>query len=548
MTLPNGVPEELDVLVVGAGFAGLYQLQLYRKLGYNFKVFEAGSDIGGTWYWNRYPGARVDSPVPIYEFSEESLWKDWTWTEKYPGWRELRSYFRYVDEKLDLKKDITFDTRVVSAEWKDGEDRWEVKTDNGLVVHPRFLVLATGGLTVPYTPAFKGLDTFEGIKHHTARWPEEGVDVKGKRVAVVGTGATGVQVIQEIGPEAAHLTVFQRTPNMCLPMRQGKLDVASQTLKKKNGLYNVMYRRRLQTFGGFVGGVFPTEYGSLSPEERILRFEETWEQGGFSAAGAFPDTLTNQEVNDVVYGLWRDKVRERLRDPRMQEKLAPTNPPHPFLTRRPSLEQNYYEIFNQDNVDLVDMLENPIAEFTAKGIVTGDGQEHEFDVIVLATGFDAVTGAITNMNVRGVDGKSISDAWKDGVYTNLGMTVSGFPNMFFTYGPQAPTALSNGPSCVEPQGDWIAGCIQHMDKNKLTRIESTREAEQAWRGMAMGIQDKLLLGKARGWWNGANIPGKAVEFLSFPGGLQFYLRTCKEKAEKGYEGFILSSASPNSSK
>ncbi|KAK1227204.1 hypothetical protein PQX77_009838 [Marasmius sp. AFHP31] len=541
--LTNGTPESLDVLVVGAGFSGLHQLRLYRKLGYNFRVFEAGSDIGGTWYWNHYPGARVDSPVPVYEFSEESLWKDWTWTEKYPGWQELRSYFRYVDEKLDLKKDITFNTRIASAEWKDSEDRWEVKTDNGLVVHPRFLVLATGALTVPYTPAFKGLERFEGVKHHTARWPEEGVDVKGKRVAVVGTGASGVQVIQEVGPEAAHLTVFQRTPNICLPMRQGKLDVASQTMKKKRGLYNAIYRRRPQTTGGLVHSDFPTEYFSLTAEARILRLEEVWEIGGFVAGSPFPDVLTNQEANDATYGFWRDRVRERLRDPKVQEKLAPTLPPHPFFTRRPSLEQNYYEVFNQHNVELVDLNESPIAEFTAKGIVTGDGQEHEFDVIVLATGFDAVTGAMTNIDVRGMGGKSISEAWKDGVYTNLGMTVSEFPNMFFTYGPQAPTALSNGPSCVEPQSEWIAECIHYMEQNKLTRIEATREAQEAWRDMSLGIQDKTLLGKARGWWNGANIPGKAVETLSFPGGMPFYLQTCKEKAEKGYEGFVLSSKS-----
>ncbi|KAJ8094355.1 hypothetical protein PM082_010789 [Marasmius tenuissimus] len=543
VALTNGAPESLDVLVVGAGFAGIHQLRLYRELGYNFRVFEAGSDIGGTWYWNRYPGARVDSPVPVYEFSEESLWKDWTWTEKYPGWQELRSYFRYVDEKLDLKKDITFNTRIVSAEWKDGEDRWEVKTDNGLVVHPRFLVLATGALTVPYTPAFKGLDKYEGVKHHTARWPEEGVDVKGKRVAVVGTGASGVQIIQEVGPEAAHLTVFQRTPNICLPMRQGKLDVTSQAMKKKSGLYGAIYRRRPQTTGGLVHSDFPTEYSSLTPEARILRLEETWEIGGFVAGSAFPDILTSQEVNDAVYGFWRDKVRERLHNPKMQEKLAPTLPPHPFFTRRPSLEQNYYEIFNRDNVELVDLNESPIAEFTAKGIVTGDGQEHEFDVIVLATGFDAVTGAIANIDVRGIGGKNISEVWKDGVYTNLGMTVSGFPNMFFTYGPQAPTALSNGPSCVEPQSEWIAECIHYMKQNRLTRIEATRESQQAWRDMSLGIQDKTLLGKARGWWNGANIPGKAVETLSFPGGLHFYVETCKEKAEKGYEGFVLSSKS-----
>ncbi|KAK1234590.1 hypothetical protein PQX77_002208 [Marasmius sp. AFHP31] len=536
MPLTNGVSEKLDILVVGAGFAGLYQLQLYRKLGCNFRVFEAGSDIGGTWYWNHYPGARVDSPVPVYEFSNESLWKDWIWKEKYP---------------VDLKKDIAFNTRVVGAEWKENEGCWEVKTDNGLVVYPRFLVLATGALSVPYTPAFKGLEKFEGIKHHIARWPEEGVDMKGKRVAVIGTGASGVQVIQEVGSEVKSLVVFQRTPDFCLPMRQSKLDAATQMAKKKSGLYvgaltfatwQILPQLTWPFLDGLVHTPFTREYSSLTPEERILRLEETWDTGGFVAAAAFPDIITNQETNDAVYEFCRKKkVRERLHNPNMQERLAPTIPPHPFFGRRPSLEQNFYEVFNQDNVELVDLNENPIAEFTANGIVTGDGQEHEFDVIVLATGFDGVTGAITNMNIRGTGGKSVSEAWKNGVYTYLGMTISGFPNMFFTYGPQAPTALTNGPSCVETQGDWIAECIHHMLKSKLATIEATKGAEQAWRDIHLGIQDKLLFKKARGWWNGGNIPGKTVEFLTFAGGLNSYLQTCKEKAEKGYDGFILSS-------
>ncbi|KAL0576463.1 hypothetical protein V5O48_005506 [Marasmius crinis-equi] len=538
-TNADGASKDLDVLVVGAGFSGLHQLQLYRKLGYKVKVFEAGSDIGGTWYWNRYPGARVDSHVPVYEFSDEALWKDWTWTEKFPGWQELQAYFCYVDQKLGLKKDITFNTRVVSAEWNEEEDRWAVKTDSGHEVHPRFLVLATGGLTVPYTPAFKGLEKFKGVCHHTARWPEADVDVKGKRVAVVGTGCSGVQVIQELGPEVGHLTVYQRTPNLCVPMRQAKLDRASQEAQKKT-LYPILYNRRPQTFGGFPYVPNPTEYAKATPEERILRMEDTWALGGFNTLWTFPDGLINQETNDAMYAFWRSKVRERLRDPKMQEKLAPTIPPHPISGRRPSFEQTYYEVFNQDNVTLVDLHENPIAEFTSKGVITGDGQEHEFDVIVLATGFDAVTGAITSIDIRGVGGKTIADHWKEGVFTNLGMTASGFPNMFFMYGPQAPTGFTNGPSFIEPQSQWISDCVQYMSENNLTRIEATREAEEAWRAMVATIFEMTLIVKGKGWWNGANIPGKPVESLNFPGGMPLYFQLCTEKAEKGYEGFVLS--------
>ncbi|KAG7093346.1 hypothetical protein E1B28_007027 [Marasmius oreades] len=534
MPHPNGISEPLDILIVGAGFGGLYQLPIFRKLGYKVKIFEAAPDIGGTWYWNRYPGVRVDSPAPSYSFSAEETWKDWNWTEKYPSGEEIRAYFRHVEEKLGLKKDITFNMRVVSAEWDRGEDRWIVNTDTGAAVHPRFLVFATGALTVPYIPAFKGLDKYGGVYHHTGRWPEEGVDVRGKRVAVVGTGSSGVQIIQELGPEVGHLTVFQRTPNLCLPMGQGKLETRKE-------LYPVLYRYRLQSFFGFLHNSYPKAYKSSTPEERILRLEEHWAKGGFEVNAPFPETGISQEVNDALYEFWLTKVRPRIRDPKMQELLAPTVAPHPVGAKRPALEQTYFEVFNQGNVDLVDLNKNPIAEFTSEGIVTGDGKEHEFDVIVLATGWDSVTGAMANIDIRGVGGQTVAEKWKGGLYTNLGMTVSGFPNMFFVYGPQAPTAFVNAPSCVEPQGDWIVGMIEHMRKNGLTKVEATTEAEQKWRGMVMTIYDMLLMKKSKGWWNGANIPGKPVEASSFPGGLPKYVQICAENADKGYDGFIFSS-------
>ncbi|KAL0578187.1 hypothetical protein V5O48_003818 [Marasmius crinis-equi] len=531
---------ELDALIVGAGFAGVYMLHHLRKLGLNVKVFEAGGSFGGIWYWNCYPGARVDSNVPCYELSIEELWKDWTWTERFPGWSELRQYFQHVDSKLDLKKDIRFNTRVISAHYDASTDRWNVKTEDGSTARPRFLPLCVGFAAKEYIPPFKGLETFKGIAHHTAKWPQEGVPLEGKRVAVIGTGATGVQVIQEIGPIVKHLTVLQRTPNFALAMVQRKLDKAGQ--EKLKPLYPTIHRRRLQTIGGYDFNTFPASFFSVSPEERRLYFEDLWARGGFYyIVSNYQDILINEDANTGVYEFWREKVRERLHDPVVQEILAPTNPPHPFGTKRPCLEQTYYEVYNQPNVDLIDLGKNPIAEFTEKGILTGDGVEHEVDVIVVATGFDSVTGGITQIDIRGADGTTIKDKWANGVYTHCGMTTANFPNMFFLYGPQAPTAFSNGPTCIEIQGDWITACIKHMTESGLTRIEATREAEEEWRNMVMHNSSMALFHKAKSWYNGSNIPGKPVEQLNFVGGIPLYDQLCRDKAEKGYEGFVLSS-------
>ncbi|KAG7088623.1 hypothetical protein E1B28_012596 [Marasmius oreades] len=531
---------ELDVLIVGAGFGGIYTLHLLRQLGRSVKLFEAGSGFGGIWYWNCYPGARVDSNVPLYELSIEELWKDWTWTEKFPGWAELREYFYYVDSKLNLKKDIRFDTRVVSAHYDANTDRWDVKAEDGTVARPRFLVLCTGFAAKKYIPPLTGLETFQGVCHHTSAWPQEGVPLEGKRVAVIGTGATGVQVIQELGPTVGHLTVFQRTPNFALPMVQSKLDRDHQ--QKRKALYPTIYRRRRQTISGYDFNPYPRDLFSVSREERRLFMEDLWSRGGFHfIVSTYQDILSNEDANREAYNFWKEKARERLHDPDVQETLAPTVPPHPFGAKRVCLEQTYYEVYNQSNVELVSLEKNPIAEITSDAIITGDGVRHEVDVIVLATGFDSVTGGITQIDIRGVDGTTIKDKWANGVYTNLGMMTGNFPNMFFLYGPQAPTAFSNGPTCIEVQGDWIAACIKHMLANHLTRIEPTREAEEEWRNLVMNNSSKALFHKAKSWYMGANIPGKPIEQLNFVGGIALYDSLCQSKAAKGYEGFILSS-------
>jgi len=449
MSLPNLSGQTLDALIVGAGFSGVHQLHELRSLGLSVKIFEAGASLGGTWYWNCYPGARVDSDFSVYQFSKEELWRDWTWSERFPDWTELRAYFHYVDTKLDISKDVVFNTRVVGAEFNTTTDRWAVTTHDGTVVHSRFLILCTGFASKPHFPSYPGLDTFSGVRHHTGQWPQDGsVDLRGKRIGVIGTGASGVQLIQESGPQASHLTVFQRTPNLALPMVQYPVDVHTQD-KMKEVLYPYILRRRQQTFSGFHFDINVNSLLSLSPEERMLAFEDLWAKGGFYFwLGAFQDTFHDDRANDEVYKFWQRKVGDRIVDKEMRRKLAPEVAPHPFGVKRPCLEQQYYEVYNQPNVTLVDVAENPISEITPKGVKTQDGKEHEFDVLVIATGFDAVTGSISQIDIRGTDGLLVREKWGKGLATYLGMSIANFPNMFFTYGPQGPTAFCNGPTCA----------------------------------------------------------------------------------------------------
>ncbi|KAG6902020.1 hypothetical protein C0995_005353, partial [Termitomyces sp. Mi166 len=441
--------QNLDVLVVGAGFSGVYHLYKLRKAGFSVKVFEAGSGLGGVWYWNRYPGLHVDSDFSIYQFSLEEIWRDWNWTEKYPGRQEMIEYFDYVDKKLDLSRDISFNTRVTSASFNTTTNRWSVFTDTGVTVNPHFLILCTGFASKPLFPDIPGLDTFQGAVHHTSLWPEFGLDITEKRIGVIGTGCSGVQVIQEVGPIAAHLTVFQRTPNHAVPMMNQRPLSAATQIKMKEEMYPILFKYRQQTFGGFEFDRMPRGVFDLSPEERYLLFDDLWSKGGLRFVhGSCNDILTNEKANAEVYSFWRKRVLERVRDPEMQRKLAPEKPLHPFGAKRISLEESYYEVFNQPNVVLVDVNENPIIEVTAKGVKTRDGVVHELDVLVLATGFDALTGSISQIDIKGTDGISIGDKWKKGLSTYLGLAVEGYPNMFIPYGPQGPTAFCNGPTCA----------------------------------------------------------------------------------------------------
>jgi len=536
--------EERDVLIVGTGFAGLYQLNELRKRGYNVHAVEAAGGLGGVWYWNCYPGARVDTWGPMYQFSNEELWRDWNFSELYPDWSEVRAYFNYVDEKLDLSKDISYHTRVSAARFDETAKRWLVTTENSETgesgeISTRYLLLCTGFGSKPYIPDLPGLESFQGLARHTARWPQEGVDLAGKRVAVIGTGASGVQVAQESAPVAAQVTVFQRTPMIALPMRQRNLSPEENAQEKAT--YAERMKLRNTTFAGFDFDFLDRAVPDVTPEERDAEFERMWETGGFVPWLAnFNDIFFNEDSNRTFYDFWRDKTRERIADKELWEDLAPTEPPHPFGVKRPSLEQRYYEIYNQDNVELVNLRNNPIDHVTAKGIVTADNVEHQFDVIAIATGFDAVTGGITAIDIRNAQGVSFAESFADGAHTALGAATAGFPNLLFVYGPQSPSGFCNGPTAAEAQGEWVVGFIDHLLKNDVRRIEPTHEAEQTWQQKIDAVCEMALFDRAASWYMAANIPGKKVQMLMWPAGLPAYLEEVNTSAANGYPEFVKS--------
>jgi cyclohexanone monooxygenase len=533
----SGTTDVLDALIIGAGFSGLYQLYRLRERGFRVRVFEAGAELGGIWYWNCYPGARVDSHVPNYEFSIEELWRDWNWTERFPAWDELRRYFRYMDDKLGLSRDVELDRRVTAARFDADAHQWDVHCADGRRVRARFLIPCTGFASKAYVPRLRGVETFQGPCIHTAHWPQDGLDIAGRRVGVIGTGASGVQVIQEAGRVASHLTVFQRTPNLALPMRQRKLDEAVQRTMKTH--YPEWFRLRALSGGGLFD-VVADERSALdvSSEERRAVFESAWQKGGFHFwGGTFSDIGSNPEANRLAYDFWREKTRARIKDPLMAEKLAPMEPPHPFGAKRPSLEQWYYEVFNQDNVTLVDVRADPIDRITPTGIRTRAGH-HELDLIVLATGFDAGTGGLTQIDVRGLSGRTLKDTWRNGVQTHLGIGIPDFPNLLVLYGPQSPTSFCNGPTCAELQGDWVVDCLCYLRTKGFTRIEADAAAGEAWTRHLADLAAGTLLPLADSWYMGANIPGKTRQLLNYAG-LQTYLGFCRDSAESGYSGFSL---------
>ncbi|KAK3937751.1 Baeyer-Villiger monooxygenase [Diplogelasinospora grovesii] len=529
-TGPYAKDLEVDALVVGAGFAGIFMLKTLRDRGYKTVIYEAGNDLGGTWRWNCYPGAGVDSEVPEYEFSWPEVWKTWNWKSNYPSYEDLRAYFDHVDKVVGIKKDCSFNTVVTSAHFDTESGRWTVNTEDGRTAKAKYLVLGTGFAARRYIPDWPGMDKFKGVVHHSSFWPDEEVQVKGKRCAVIGTGASGVQIVQAWGPVAGEVKVFQRTPNLAIPMRYRELTAEEQERSKAR--YPELFRLREKCWAGFHYDWHEKNTFDDTPEQREALYEKLWAEGGFRFwVSVYKDSLSDPKANQETYNFWVKKTQARIGDPRKRELLAPAKMPHYFGVKRPCLEKTYYEQFNRPSVDVVDIKNNPIKEFTETGITLEDGSHHEFDVIAVATGFDVVTGVMTQLGLKSITGTRLDEEWKPGANTYLGTTVSGYPNMFHIYGAHGPTLLSNGPSAVEVQGRWVADCLDKMNMNQIKYINPKPEAEKEWKKQIIALNNLTLLPTVKSTYMGGSVPGKAFEPLCYAGGIPAYVTAIRQALE-----------------
>jgi cation diffusion facilitator CzcD-associated flavoprotein CzcO len=536
VSAPTDRARHLDVVVVGAGFGGLYALHRLRGLGLSVQVYEAGSGVGGTWFWNRYPGARcdVESLEYSYSFSPE-LEQEWDWSERYAPQPEILRYINHVADRFDLRRDIQFDTRVTAAAFDETSGRWRVTTDRGDDVSARFCVMATGCLSAVTTPDIKGLSSFRGNWYHTGQWPHEGVDFSGQRVGVVGTGSSGIQSIPVIARWVSHLVVFQRTPNFSLPARNEPL--APDTQAEVKAGYGALRDTARSSFSAIAVSA-PTELAlDVEPAERRRRYEAAWARGGLmSMTTTFRDLILDKAANDTAAEFIRSKIREIVVDPDVARLLTPTD--HPFATKRPCLDTGYFETFNRDNVTLVDLRQTPITEIVPAGIRTTGGV-HDLDTIVFATGFDAMTGPLLRVDIRGRGDRPLSDKWSAGPRTYLGIATAGFPNLFILTGPGSPSVLSNMVMAIEQHVDWIADCLKFLGAKGLGTIEATVEAEDAWVDHVNQLASATLFPRANSWYMGANVPGKPRVFLPYVGGFPLYRSTCDDVAADGYRGFRL---------
>jgi cyclohexanone monooxygenase len=535
----QSMPRQLDVVIVGGGLAGLYAIHRLRGLGLKVRAYEAGSGVGGTWFWNRYPGARCDVESLEYSYSfDEQLQQDWKWPERYGTQPEILKYINHVADRFDLRRDVQLNTRIKSAVFDTQANQWVVKTDGGEEVHARYCVMAAGNLSTPRVPDFKGLKDFKGKWYHTGLWPHEGVDFSGLRVGAIGTGSSGVQMIPIIAQQAKHLTVFQRTANFSLPARNMPMPEEKERTHKAE--YPARRAAAMETPFAIGGHPKPTRSAlDIDKAERDAAYEAKWQEGGsISYLYAYTDLLVNKASNDTASEFARNKIRATVKDAKTAELLAPKD--HPIGTKRLCLDTNYYETYNRPNVALVDVRSDPIESITANGLELRSGAAFELDAIVFATGFDAMTGALNEIDVRTSDGAVLRSHWEGGPLTYLGLMVAGFPNMFIVTGPGSPGVKTQMIASIEQHVDWIADAIDHLGKHQLDRIEPLPSAETSWVAHVNQIADSTLYPLANSWYMGANIPGKPRVFMPYVGGFDRYKKRCDEVAAKGYDGFALS--------
>ena len=527
----------VDAVVVGAGFAGMYSMYRFRHLGLTVQAFEAAADVGGTWWWNRYPGARCDilSHEYSYSFSEE-LEQEWTWSERYATQPEILAYANHVADRFDLRGDVQFETRVVAATWTD--DRWTVTTDRGDELTCQFLVMAVGCLSTKKLPEIDGLDTFAGTVVHTGQWPHEPVDVAGKRVGVIGTGSSGIQIIPILAEQAAHLTVFQRTPAFTMPAKNAPL--ADEFVASIKAGYRDHRAKARQSHGGVVVDNPPTSSAlAVDAAEREASYAAAWERGTLHGLlGAYNDVMIDEQANDTAADFVRRQIAAIVDDPDTAEKLSPRS--YPIGAKRPCLDTNYYATYNRDNVTLVDLRETPMTAIVGDGVRTADGTVHPLDVLVLATGFDAITGPLLEPTITGRGGQTLAEAWADGPHTYLGLTVAGFPNLFTITGPGSPSVMTNMMVSIEQHVEWIARCIADLRAADKDVIEATAAAQDEWTAQVATIAGFTLYPRANSWYVGANVPGKPRGFMLYLGGVGNYRATCDAVAADGYRGFALS--------
>jgi cation diffusion facilitator CzcD-associated flavoprotein CzcO len=526
---------DVDVLIIGGGFTGVYGIHNFRKLGLSVKVFDAGSDFGGTWHWNRYPGARVDSESPYYTLTIPEVYKDWYWKERFPGHEELREYFAHASKVLDLRRDANFSKVVTSASFDTEQGKWNVHTADGSTAKCTYLVMGTGSTSKMYYPDFRDLNRYKGYLVHTARWPKQSVDIEGKRICVIGSGATGVQVVQTLARENCDLTMCVRTPNTAIPMRQRQMSREEQISPKC--FYQSILMGARDCWGGFPYNPAPKHWTEATPEERQTFYEELWLKGGFSFfVSNYIELLNDREINKEIYAFWAKKTRARIQDPIKRDIMAPLKQPHWIFTKRPSLEQDYYEMVDRDNVTVMDLKTHPIERFTEEGIIFSGDKERKFDMIICATGYDNVSGSLFDAGLVDTDGVKLTEKWKNGIYTYMGLMVNKMPNMFMIYSPQAPTALSNGPPLIEIQIEWIGRAIQKMRTEGVKYIDAQAAAAECWRDEVQAISNETLYPETDSWFMGANIPGKPREQLIYLGGLNVYNRRTNDALD-GWKGF-----------